>query len=283
MRGTSTTTATAGAFAQQGFAELPGWLSAEQTTALRLALDPLITGPYDQACVRPNNVLIPLRWNHTVVRMLTDDAQMERLATAIRALDLRWISGYVSTKDPESPPLWWHQDWWCWDHPVSLRREPAQVAVLCYLQDTDPTNGALRVLPASHARSVPVHAALPEAHAESAATLSPDHPALCDQPGQRTLAVGAGDAAVLDYRLLHGTHANLTARRRDCVILNFAPNWRGLPPDLRSHLIQHPALPNDEESVHDAWASRLLPEYDGPRADLPLSRDAPAVFAVDDS
>jgi hypothetical protein len=27
------------------------------------------------------------------------------------ATDLRWISGYVTVKEPRTPPRWWHQDW----------------------------------------------------------------------------------------------------------------------------------------------------------------------------
>jgi hypothetical protein len=28
--------------------------------------------------------------------------------------DLRWISGYVSTKEPRTPPLWWHHGRGSW-------------------------------------------------------------------------------------------------------------------------------------------------------------------------
>jgi hypothetical protein len=34
------------------------------------------------------------------------------------------ISGYLSVKEPRTGALDWHQDWWCWDHPVSFE-EPA--------------------------------------------------------------------------------------------------------------------------------------------------------------
>jgi ectoine hydroxylase-related dioxygenase (phytanoyl-CoA dioxygenase family) len=124
---------------------------------------------------------------------------------------------------------------------VSARPAAAQVAVLTYLTDTDERNAALRVLPGSHRGAA-------------------------GEPF--TLSLRAGDAVALDYRLLHGTHANATPRRRDCLILNFAPAWSALPEDIRGHLIQHPALPGDGERAAAPW----LPRYDGPRRDLPLNR-----------
>jgi ectoine hydroxylase-related dioxygenase (phytanoyl-CoA dioxygenase family) len=193
---------------------------------------------------------------------------------------LRWVSGYVSTKEPRTPPLWWHQDWWCWNHPVTLRPAAAQVALLCYLTDTNQDNGALRLLPGSHRASVPLHAALRDTHAQDA-ELALDHVALSDQVGQVTLSARAGDAIVLDYRLLHGTHPNLSADRRDCLLLSFTPSWRGLDADIRAHLIQHLAQPTDDERPgRSSWHAELLPSFEGVRADLGLNREAPTRFAV---
>ena len=267
---------------RDGYALLDGFLDATEIPAVRADIERLLRAPRDPSCERPHNTLVPLRWDDPIVdRLLGDLARTERLRAAIDAGDLRWISGYVSVKHPRSLPLWWHQDWWCWDHPVSYRREPAQVAVLCYLTDTDAHRGALRVLPGSHARSIPLHAVLPAAHADPATALDANHPAMAAQPGQATIAVRAGDAVVLDYRLLHGTHANAGPHRRDGLLMSFAPNWDGLPPDIRGHLISHPALPTgDEAPPAGGWAARLLPRFDGPRRDLALNRDAPAAFAI---
>jgi ectoine hydroxylase-related dioxygenase (phytanoyl-CoA dioxygenase family) len=106
---------------------------------------------------------------------------------------------------------------------------------------------------------------------------------MADHPGQVTLPLRAGDAVVIDYRRLHGTHANTTDERRDCLLLAFTPSWRALPTDIRSHLIQHPALPSDGEgSSEDSWPRDLLPLFDGPRRDLPLNRVPPPDFAIVD-
>ena len=102
-----------------------------------------------------------------------------------------------------------------------------------------------------------------------------------DHPGQVTLSVRAGDAVLLDYRLLHGTHPNRSAERRDCVLLSFTPSWRGLPADIRAHLIQHLAQPTaDESPAGRSWTADLPPSFVGERADLELNREAPTSFAV---
>ena len=165
--------------------------------------------------------------------LLMSERRVQALVDALGADDLRWISGYISVKEAHSPALWWHQDWWCWDHSVSYQREAPQVATLCYLTDTSIHNGALRVLPGSHLRSTPIHAILPEAHSQSAGGLESGHVAMTDLADQVTLSLKAGDAVATDYRLLHGTHGNAGSTRRDCILLSFTPSWQRLPEDIK--------------------------------------------------
>jgi len=267
---------------QDGFAPLAAFADPIEVSELLSATAARLCRSRDGACERPNNILVPLRWNDPIVRLLLDDqARVTTVREATCANDLRWISGYVSRKEPHTSPLWWHQDWWCWDHAVTFEPAAPQVALLLYLTDTTQTNGALRVLPGSHHHSDPIHALLPEAHSNQADDLETMHPALCDLASQETLSLRAGDAVLLDYRLPHGTHANRTMAQRDAVLLTFAPSWRDLPRDIRAHLIDHPALPSrDETRMHRAWARRLLPSFDGARESLKLNRNAPAQFAI---
>lgn len=264
------------AFVDEGFVVLPGLLTGESLRRAKAAADGAVTSPAGISCERPNNTLVPLRWDDELVNIVL--AGHTRIAQAISAKDLRWISGYVSVKEPHSPPLWWHQDWWAWDHGVTFKREAPQVALLCYLSDTTQSTGALRVLPGSHSASTPLHRILPEAHSDESTGLDLHHPAMVDQPNQVTLELRAGDAVITDYRLLHGTHAHAADHRRDCVILNFAPDWNTLPTDIRGHLISHSALPRHDEPVTSTTVTSLLPSFDGPRRDLPLNRNAPATF-----
>ena len=78
----------------------------------------------------------------------------------------RFSSGYVISKPPHSPPLFWHQDWWGWDHPLSYTDTILQVFVFHYLTDTEVENGCLRVVPGSHRKRHTIHDILPKAHAE---------------------------------------------------------------------------------------------------------------------
>ncbi len=249
---------------------------------MQIAVESLLASPPSSTCSRPNNTLLPLRWNDQMVQItLTPKDRVRRLTDALGAIDMKWISGYVSIKDARSPALWWHQDWWCWDHPVSYRPESPQVAVLCYLTSTSVGNGALRILPGTHHRSLLIHASLPQPTAHGTAHIEPTDIAMANHPDQLTLSVGAGDAVAIDYRLLHGTHGNASDTRRDCIILNFTPSWRDLPSDIQGHLISHPALPSgDECHAPLPLLSDLLPKFLGIRRDLPVNRMAPHHFEI---
>jgi phytanoyl-CoA dioxygenase PhyH len=278
------TQSTARDFNRQGFIVLPSFLVGPETIVARALVESVLRKPRESACVRPNNTLVPLRWNDAIVQLLlSSDRRMGTLCSAVEADDLKWISGYVSIKDRNSPALWWHQDWWCWDHPVSYRCEAPQIAVLCYLADTDARNGGLRLLPESHRRSMPIHASLPEAHSETAKTLEATDVAMTDHSDQLTPHLLAGDAVVIDYRLLHGTHGNGSNSRRDCILLSFTPSWRRLPEEIKAHLINHPALPSNEDASIPATISPFLPAFNGVRRSLALNRNAPREFAISSS
>jgi hypothetical protein len=263
-----------------GFVRVPRLIGPTELERLRAGAATILSKPLPAGCERPHNTLAPLRWcDPPVATVLGSTRITEALISATGARDLRWTSGYVSVKDPASPPLWWHQDWWCWDHPISYRPEAAQVAVLCYLVDASVSNGALRILPGSHRRSVALQALLPAAH-EQVNNIGVDDPALGTDPDEVTLETLAGDAVVIDYRLLHATHANSSGERRTCLILNFAPAWNRLPRDIRAHLIQNPGLPALGDRQPSDAERRLLPAFDGQCRDLSLNRIPPTEFAV---
>jgi hypothetical protein len=268
-------------FSRDGFVTLSGYLGQDEVALARALVESRLRQPSEPGCVRPNNTLLPLRWNDPLVQLLLlSERRMGALREAVGGSDLKWISGYISIKEASSPPLWWHQDWWCWDHAVSYRREASQIALLCYPADTEAHNGGLRVLPRTHLRSSAIHASLPEAHSRSAQVLDSSDVAMTDHPDQVTPNLQAGDAVVIDYRLLHGTHGNASRVRRDCLLLSFTPCWRGLPEDVRAHLIDHPALPSNGESQIPEALSRLLPAFQGVRRSLVLNRDAPHQFVI---
>lgn len=149
---------------------------------------------------------------------------------------------------------------------------------------TNENNGALRVLPGSHHKILPLHSMLPEAHAEDTNHINEDHIAMKDYPNQFTLSLKAGDAIAIDYRLLlHGTHENNSDKRRDCVMLTFTPSWRELPENIKGHLSRHHALPFDSElPIQTVYQNELLPNYAGIKKDLNVIRVPPHDFTITD-
>ena len=271
-------------FVRDGFVVLRRFLNGSEIADMQAAVESLVTSPPDSACSRPHNTLLPFRWNNSITQIALASAyRVQVLTEALDAHDLKWISGYVSIKEARSPALWWHQDWWCWDHPVTYRQASPQVALLCYLTATAAENGALRILPGTHHRSSAIHAYLPQANVHGSTDIEPSHIAMSDHPDQATLSLNAGDAVAIDYRLLHGTHGNASSVRRDCVILNFTPSWRDLPADIQGHLICHPALPTADESVAAPWEADLFPAFSGIGRDLPVTRMAPPEFQIMES
>jgi hypothetical protein len=269
-------------FDTDGYVALSRFLDRRETAEVQALVEPAVRLSCDSVCKRPQNMLSPLRWNDPIVqRIVRSKRRMQALRDATDGGDLKWISGYISIKEAFSPALWWHQNWWCWDYPVIFRREAPQIAVLCYLTDTSIHNGALRVLPGSHRKSVPIHSTLPEAHSQSAGGLGSEHVAMNGLPDQSTPGLRAGDAVALDYRLLHGTHPNSSNGRPDCILLSFTPSRRRLPEDIRAHLIDHPALPLANEATQASQVfPNLLPAFEGERRSLALNRNAPPEFKI---
>jgi hypothetical protein len=270
-------------FIADGYYMIPNFIEANELTLLGQAVDAVLVQPTHLGMSRPGNDLAPLRWNDEIVSLiLRAPDRINRLTAAIAAPDLKWLSAYVSTKPAFTPPLCWHQDWWAWNDALSFNRPAPQVAVLIYLSETTPQNGALRLLPGSHRASCDLHASLPEPHSSSANSLAVGHPAMSDHPEQVTPCLRAGDAVVIDYRLLHGTHANKSSSRRDCVLLSFIPDWTNFPSELKEHVSAHPALPTAGETAEMSGLPfvDVLPRFAGRPVDIRINRVPPPLFAI---
>ena len=79
----------------------------------------------------------------------------------------KWTSGFVISKPPDSPALFWHQDARFWDDPIIYTPQIIQCFMMIYLVDTTPENGCLRLIPGSHLKRHPLHDALPDAHGDN--------------------------------------------------------------------------------------------------------------------
>ena len=84
--------------------------------------------------------LIHCEFENPVFADLIAWPQSLELLKAMGFTDVRWMSFFLINKPPHSKALWWHQDWFLWDNPISARPEPTQVFLSYYLEDTNDNN-----------------------------------------------------------------------------------------------------------------------------------------------
>ena len=152
--------------------------------------------------------------------------------------DTRFSSGYIISKPKKSPALFWHQDWWGWGDPVSYSEQIAQVFVMIYLQDTNKSNGCLRVLPGSHRKIHGLHKN-EKAHTESVSRVeNPDDPIYRNMDGEIEISVNFGDVVVGDARLLHGSYPNNSDEERTLITLWYHPDYLKLPKPMQARIYE---------------------------------------------
>ncbi len=200
--------------------------------------------------------------------------------------DVRFTSGYVISKPPQGPALFWHQDWWGWDDPMSYTDRLAQFFVFLYLTDTKPENGCLRVIPGTHRNRHPMHDMM-DAHTDELAQVAdPNSAAYADHPDTVAVPVNAGDMVIGDARLIHGAYPNTSGSERTLITLWYHPDYGTLPEPIRSRLQEiycRRGVDTDSDAESglypDTWpeAERakiagLLPDYAGAAAPHPWNR-----------
>ena len=183
----------------------------------------------------------------------------------IGAICPRWSSGYIISKPPDSPALFWHQDWWGWDDLSSYTPLPQQLFFMYYLVDTTPENGCLRLLQGSHRKHHKMHDLVPDAHTdELRRVVDPNHSAYRSIKEEINVAVHSGDLVVGDSRLLHSAHSNISGSRRTVITLWYQPFYDMLSEGLRS-AIGSPSRP--PEWTSEVWkrlnSLGMIPKYDG--------------------
>jgi ectoine hydroxylase-related dioxygenase (phytanoyl-CoA dioxygenase family) len=184
-------------------------------------------------------------------------------------------TGFVISKPPHSPPLFWHQDWWGWNHPHSYTPVPQQIFLMYYLVDTAPENGCLRLIPGSHLHRHRMHDVVAVAHTDEIRRVeNPSSPAFLDVEGEVDVCVRAGDLVIGDSRLLHSARANQTDCRRTVITLWYHPVFYDLPEPMQAHLGKRDPRPVDvwPEKAREL-VDALIPRYDGPSEPLEWNRE----------
>ena len=221
-----------------GYCVIEDVLKAEMLNRLRTVTDELLDAQTEdeRAAHRSSGSMISVYMHPLFAELVVYPRALQAL-DALGFLRPKWSSGYVISKPPQSPPLFWHQDWWGWNDPCSYTALPQQLFLMYYLVDTTPHNGCLRVISGSHLNRHPLHDILPSAHGEALQRVdNPDHPAYQHFSGEVDIPVKAGDLVIGDSRLLHASHGNQSDKRRTVITLWYHPFFALLPIGMQAHI-----------------------------------------------
>ena len=181
-------------------------------------------------------------------------------------------SGFVISKPPHAPPLFWHQDGVLWDHPISYTDQPQQYFLMYYLVDTNRRNGCLRVVPGSHLKRHALHDVRRKADDGVGNASDLDHAAFQYAEDEVDVPVKAGDVVIGDSRLMHSAHANQSGQRRTVLTIWYWPRYDELPEDVKRLIVNHITEREDwcrwVEQTRDVTGA-LVPVYDGEADQVP--------------
>ena len=221
-----------------GYCVIENVLKEEMLTQLRTVTDELLDAQTEdqRAAHRSAGSMISVYMHSLFAELVVYPRALQALET-LGFLRPKWSSGYVISKPPQSPPLFWHQDWWGWNDPCSYTALPQQLFLMYYLVDTIPDNGCLRVVKGSHLNRHLLHDILPGAHGEALQRVEDaNHPAYQRVPGEIDIPVKAGDLVIGDSRLLHASHGNQSDERRTVITLWYHPFFALLPVGMQAHI-----------------------------------------------
>ena len=222
----------------EGYYVIENVLKEDMLTRLRTVTDELLDAQTEdqRAAHRSSGSMISVYMHPLFAELVAYPRALQALE-ALGFLRPKWSSGYVISKPAQSPPLFWHQDWWGWNDPCSYTALPQQLFLMYYLVDTTPDNGCLRVIGGSHLNRHPLHDILPSAHGEALQRVEdPTHPAYQHMPGEIDIPVKAGDLVMGDSRLLHASHGNQSDEHRTVITLWYHPFFALLPASMQAHI-----------------------------------------------
>ena len=164
----------------------------------------------------------------------------------------RWSSGYIISKPPDSPALFWHQDWWGWEHKSSYTDFIHQIFVMVYLTDTTRENGCLKFLPGSHRAKHKFHESK-NAHSEELARVdNPNDPLFLNEKEEIDVPSKLGDIVVGDARVLHAANKNNSDKKRSLITLWYHPHYNQMTDEMRSRIYHLYARKNEDDVETDS-------------------------------
>jgi phytanoyl-CoA hydroxylase len=128
-----------------------------------------------------------------------------------------FASHYIAKPPATGQAVLWHQDAGFW--PL----EPMSVVTLWLaLDDTDPENGCLRVIPGTHRWEVAKNRRRDDTENVIGAEIDVD-PATIDESAAVDMLLRAGDVEVHHPNIVHGSHANRSDRWRRGLTIRYIP------------------------------------------------------------
>lgn len=258
---------------RDGFCKFEGILSPERVERLREACQ----RSYDAAVgkapegnpTKTQGSMIPMRHReeHQIDPVFGELITHEPSLQCLRDMgypNIHFTDGYIISKPPGGPRLFWHYDWHHFDQPISWGEEPPQLFFMYYFSDTTRENGCLRVVPESHRRHTALHDRIAGSHNDDLASGNRmDRPEFQDFEDEIDVPVKAGDLLIGDARLLHAAHANQSDRNRSLVTLWYQVHLDQMSPGLRANMgVKAGEPPRSWPEALRARVAALFPEYD---------------------
>lgn len=148
------------------------------------------------------------------VRLVSDDRLLDIAETFVGADIALFASHYISKPPYSGQPVLWHQDGAYW--PL----EPMNVVTLWLAVDeSTPENGCMRVIPGSHRGEL--HDLRQRDDTES--VLGSESAVDIDESDAVDMILSPGDVEVHHPKIMHGSNANTSPRRRCGLTIRYIP------------------------------------------------------------
>jgi ectoine hydroxylase-related dioxygenase (phytanoyl-CoA dioxygenase family) len=215
------------AYRRDGYLVVADVLSAREVRQLQDVIDGWMAGAarvdahtdlYDlepshsRAQPRVRRIKTPHR-QHPLFDALPRHPSVVAILSKLIGSDLRLHGSKLNMKAPGyGSPVEWHQDWAFYPH-----TNDDILAIGVMLDDMEPTNGPLMVVPGSHTGPIYDH------HADGVFCGAIDPAAIASQTGRAVALTGrAGSMSFHHVRALHGSALNTSNRRRQLLLYEVA-------------------------------------------------------------
>ena len=152
------------------------------------------------------------------VRLVSDDRLLDIAEKFVGPNIALFASHYIAKCPFDGQAVLWHQDGTYW--PL----EPMEVVTLWLaVDDSDRENGCLRVIPNTQSMRLFSQDELQQKNDGENVLGSGIDPALIDESKAMEIILKAGDVSVHHQNLIHGSHANTSARWRRGLTIRYIP------------------------------------------------------------